>query len=95
MQARVTVTRASVGSISRASGTFSMRTSRAPYITVARTGSILLSGFALPQTEYQRQGCSRDAYAIPYTRGPSFYWNSPDVLSMLPSLHGASGEAER
>ena len=36
MQARVTLTRASVGSISRASGTVSTRTSPAPYMTVAR-----------------------------------------------------------
>src|SRR3954466_12449753 len=36
MQARVTRTRASVGSRRRASGTFSTRTSPAPYMTVAR-----------------------------------------------------------
>src|SRR5256885_6592832 len=36
MAARVTVTRASVGSTRRASGTFSTRTSPAPYMTVAR-----------------------------------------------------------
>jgi hypothetical protein len=34
--ARVTITRASVGSTSRASGTVSTRTSPAPYMTVAR-----------------------------------------------------------
>lgn len=36
MAARVTTTRASVGSMMRASGTLSIRTSPAPYITVAR-----------------------------------------------------------
>src|SRR5512147_362143 len=36
MQARVTVRSASVGSTIRASGTVSTRTSRAPYMTVAR-----------------------------------------------------------
>lgn len=36
MQARVTVTRASVGSTIPASGTVSTRTSPAPYMTVAR-----------------------------------------------------------
>src|SRR5206468_1125189 len=36
MQARVTVTSASVGSTTRASGTFSIRTSPAPNMTVAR-----------------------------------------------------------
>src|SRR5438128_10730025 len=40
MQARVTATSASVGSIRRASGTFSMRTSPAPYRTVARINSL-------------------------------------------------------
>src|SRR5690348_13022409 len=35
MAARVTTTSASVGSIKRASGTFSIRTSPAPYMTVA------------------------------------------------------------
>src|SRR4026207_2527756 len=41
MQARVTVRSASVGSTIRASGTFSTRTSPAPYMTVAR---MLLQG---------------------------------------------------
>src|SRR5438045_6927331 len=41
MQARVMVSSASVGSFRRASGTFSTRTSPAPYMTVARMGSIL------------------------------------------------------
>src|SRR5207245_2488685 len=41
MQARVTATSASVGSIRRASGTFSMRTSPAPYRTVARIATYL------------------------------------------------------
>ena len=41
--ARVTRTSASVGSISRASGTSSMRTSPAPYISVARMGRCLRS----------------------------------------------------
>ena len=36
MQARLTATSASVGSMRRASGTFSMRTSPAPNMTVAR-----------------------------------------------------------
>jgi hypothetical protein len=40
IHARVTRTRASVGSISRASGTLSTRTSCAPYITVARIESL-------------------------------------------------------
>src|SRR4051794_19294322 len=44
MQARVTRTRASVGSVSRASGTFSMRTSPAPYMTVARIVASSRSG---------------------------------------------------
>jgi hypothetical protein len=39
MQARVTTRRASVGSTMRASGTFSTRTSPAPYMTGARMGS--------------------------------------------------------
>jgi hypothetical protein len=43
MQARVTVTTASVGSIRRASGTFSIRTSPAPNMTVARIAIYLRS----------------------------------------------------
>src|SRR4051812_36355309 len=38
MAARVTVTRTSVASVKRASGTVSTRTSPAPYMTVARIG---------------------------------------------------------
>src|SRR5205085_8380597 len=46
MQARLTVTTASVGSMRRASGTFSMRTFPAPNMTVARIVIYLFLNFA-------------------------------------------------
>src|SRR5262245_59066171 len=89
MQARVTRTMASVGSFTMGSGTFSTRTSPAPYITVARMlGSFTRSGGSQTQRLEARpvgvvSGTERGrAVIVPWHGGSEYLFCEPGAVAL-------------